>query len=232
MKPVGEWVESCGGCGPSALRRSPSIAFSQAADRTSGPGVGGGLCRIPGARRLEHLSSVYPRSAPNLLIALAAALSGDGSGGEKRGSRIPAHHRNHLAGLFAATRSSPATTDQRTRISGGPGKIGSADGSHLSTALSLTAESPFGQPSVTGAAGSIPVLELSRSGSDELASRTGHPADGGDPQSLGRESNLARSAHAKHSQTCRQQLRSASSILQKLICASHPKPLDLTVPRR
>jgi hypothetical protein len=28
-------------------------------------------------------------------------------------------------------------------------------------------------------------------------------------------------------QTCRQQLRSASSILQKLICASQPKPLDL-----
>jgi transposase len=33
-------------------------------------------------------------------------------------------------------------------------------------------------------------------------------------------------------QTCRQQLRSASSILQKLICAPHPKPLDLTVPTR
>ena len=33
-------------------------------------------------------------------------------------------------------------------------------------------------------------------------------------------------------QTCRQQLRSASSILQKLICASQPKPLDLTVPTR
>src|SRR5438876_5683920 len=33
-------------------------------------------------------------------------------------------------------------------------------------------------------------------------------------------------------QTCRQQLRSASSILQKLICASQPKPLDLTVHTR
>jgi transposase len=33
-------------------------------------------------------------------------------------------------------------------------------------------------------------------------------------------------------QTCRQQLRSASSILQKLICASQPKSLDLTVPTR
>src|SRR5229473_1992809 len=33
-------------------------------------------------------------------------------------------------------------------------------------------------------------------------------------------------------QTCRQQLRSTSSILQKLICASQPKPLDLTVPTR
>src|SRR6267143_1128816 len=33
-------------------------------------------------------------------------------------------------------------------------------------------------------------------------------------------------------QTCRQQLRSASSILQKLICAPQPKPLDLTVPTR
>jgi len=33
-------------------------------------------------------------------------------------------------------------------------------------------------------------------------------------------------------QTCRQQLRSASSILQTLICASQPKPLDLTVPTR
>jgi len=33
-------------------------------------------------------------------------------------------------------------------------------------------------------------------------------------------------------QTCRQQLRSASSILQKLICASQPKHLDLTVPTR
>jgi len=33
-------------------------------------------------------------------------------------------------------------------------------------------------------------------------------------------------------QTCRQQLRSPSSILQKLICASQPKPLDLTVPTR
>jgi transposase len=33
-------------------------------------------------------------------------------------------------------------------------------------------------------------------------------------------------------QTCRQQLRSASFILQKLICASQPKPLDLTVSTR
>jgi transposase len=33
-------------------------------------------------------------------------------------------------------------------------------------------------------------------------------------------------------QTCRQQLRSASSILQKLICAPHPKPLDLTISTR
>jgi transposase len=33
-------------------------------------------------------------------------------------------------------------------------------------------------------------------------------------------------------QTCRQQLRPASSILQKLICAPQPKPLDLTVPTR
>jgi transposase len=33
-------------------------------------------------------------------------------------------------------------------------------------------------------------------------------------------------------QTCRQQLRSASSILQKLICAPQPKPVDLTVPTR
>jgi transposase len=33
-------------------------------------------------------------------------------------------------------------------------------------------------------------------------------------------------------QTCRQQLRCASSILQKLICAAQPKPLDLTVPTR
>jgi putative ABC transport system permease protein len=33
-------------------------------------------------------------------------------------------------------------------------------------------------------------------------------------------------------QTCRQQLRSTSPILQKLICASQPKPLDLTVPMR
>jgi transposase len=33
-------------------------------------------------------------------------------------------------------------------------------------------------------------------------------------------------------QTCRQQLRSASSILQKLICAPQPKALDLTVPTR
>jgi transposase len=32
--------------------------------------------------------------------------------------------------------------------------------------------------------------------------------------------------------TCRQQLRSASSILQKLICAPRPKPLDLTVSTR
>jgi transposase len=33
-------------------------------------------------------------------------------------------------------------------------------------------------------------------------------------------------------QTCRQQLRSASSILQKLICTHQPKPLDLTVSTR
>jgi transposase len=33
-------------------------------------------------------------------------------------------------------------------------------------------------------------------------------------------------------QTCRQQLRSASSILQKLICAPQPKPVDLTIPTR
>jgi hypothetical protein len=39
-------------------------------------------------------SSVYPRSAPNLLSAPAAALPGDDSGGEKRGSGIPAQRRN------------------------------------------------------------------------------------------------------------------------------------------
>ncbi|MGB8848840.1 MAG: IS66 family transposase [Candidatus Acidiferrales bacterium] len=33
-------------------------------------------------------------------------------------------------------------------------------------------------------------------------------------------------------QTCRQQRRSASAILQKLICATQPKPLDLTVSTR
>ncbi len=33
-------------------------------------------------------------------------------------------------------------------------------------------------------------------------------------------------------QTCRQQLRSPSSILQELICATRPKPLDLTVSTR
>ena len=56
------------------------------------------------------------------------------------------------------------------------------------------------------------VPELSRSGSDELASRTGHPPDGGDPQSLGRESNLARSAHAKHSRKHSANLPSATPL--------------------
>jgi hypothetical protein len=87
-----------------------------------------------------------------------------------------------------------------------------ADGSDLGTALSLTAESPFGQPSVTGAGGSIYVPELSRSGSDELASRTGHSPDGSDPQSLGRESNLARSAHAKYSRKHSSNLPSATPL--------------------
>src|SRR5260370_35629489 len=102
-------------------------------------------------------------------------MGGDGCGGGKRGSGIPAQHRNHLAAIFAAARSSPATTDQRARTGGGPGKIGSADGSGLGTALPLTSESPFGQPSVTGAWSSIYVLELSWARSDELASRVSHP---------------------------------------------------------
>jgi transposase len=43
----------------------------------------------------------------------------------------------------------------------------------------------------------------------------------------------SRGAHAQNIlvsilQTCRQQLPSASSILQKMVCASQPKPLDLT----
>src|SRR5205823_8401953 len=62
-----------------------------------------------------------------------------------------------------------STPDQRTRSRGGPWKIGSANGSDLGTALPRTAESPFGQPSVTGAGGSIYVPELSWLGSDELA---------------------------------------------------------------
>jgi transposase len=33
-------------------------------------------------------------------------------------------------------------------------------------------------------------------------------------------------------QTCRQQLRSPSSILQELICAARPKPMDLIVSTR
>ena len=138
--------------------------------------------------------------------------------------------------IFAAARSSSATTDQRTRISGGPGKVGSADRSDLGTALSLTAESPFGQPSVTGAGGSIYVPELSRSGSDELAAEQAIR-----PMVVTRKvwggNRTSRGAHTQSIlvsilQTCRQQLRSASSILQKLICASQPKPLDLTVPMR
>src|SRR5258708_4633055 len=58
---------------------------------------------------------------------------------------------------------------------------------------------PFGYPSVTGAGRSIYVPELSRSRSHELASRTGHPPDGGDPQSLGWESNLTWSTYPRHS---------------------------------
>src|SRR6267143_1852946 len=52
---------------------------------------------------------------------------------------------------------------------------------------------------VTGARCSIYVPELSGSGSHELASRTGHPPDGGDPQSLGWESNLTGSTYPRYS---------------------------------
>src|SRR5260370_7221938 len=99
--------------------------------RVRGPGVGRWLCRILGARRLEHLSSVYPRSAPNLLSAPAAALPGDDSGGGKRGSGISAHGANHFAAGFAAARSSPATKDHRTPSPGGPRNIGIPHGPDL-----------------------------------------------------------------------------------------------------
>src|SRR5438552_2425886 len=167
--------------------------------RKTRPGVGIGLFKFIGALRVGHLAAVFQGSAPNLLSAPVAALRRNDLGGGKRGGGIPAHGANHSAASFAAARSSPATKDQRTRSRGGPGKIGSADGSDLGTALPLTAESPFRQPPVKRAGGSIYVPELPRLGSDELASRTGHPPDGGDPQSLGWQSNLARSAYPRYS---------------------------------
>src|SRR5258708_33554355 len=89
---------------------------------------------------MGHLSSVYPRSAPNLLSAPAAALPGDASGGGERGSGIPAQHRNHLAAIIAAARSSPATTDQRARTGGGPRQSGRAAGFDLWTERALPPE--------------------------------------------------------------------------------------------
>ena len=50
--------------------------------------------------------------------------------------------------------------------------------------------------------------------------------------SLGWESNLPWSAYTRYSPSCRQQLRSASSILQKLICAPQRRPLGPTVSTR
>src|SRR5260370_4831020 len=122
--------------------------------------------------------------------------------GTKAGIRVmPTEHRTpHRQYVGICHAGPPPSSVQHDDFSSYcPGKIGSADGSDLRTALSLTGESPFGQPSVTGAGRAIYVPELSRSGSHELASRTGHSPDGGDPQSLGRKSNLARSTYPKYS---------------------------------
>jgi hypothetical protein len=55
-------------------------------------------------------------------------------------------------------------------------------------------------------------LELSRSGSHELASRTGHPPDGGDPQSLGWESNLTWGTYPRYSSEHSANLPSATPL--------------------
>ena len=121
MKPVGEWVESGGGCGPSALRRSPSIAFSQAADsnkrpRCSGRTLQDSWCATAGTS-IVSLSTLCTKPA----IATAAALSGRWIlVAKQEDSRAPSKPSCRTLG---ATRSSPFFISANMDFSGGPGKI-------------------------------------------------------------------------------------------------------------
>jgi hypothetical protein len=85
------------------------------------------------------------------------------------GRRVQGRHPRQTSDAIGSARHAQGQISEHG-VAVTPGKIGSSIGSNLTTALSLTAESPLGQPSAAGASFPIHLPELSGSGSHEPAS--------------------------------------------------------------
>lgn len=161
-------------------------------------GVGRGLRRVSGAGWVERLPPVCPRLSSNLPGASAAALPGDADGAGLQGEPLPRAGAIDSRTERALARPLRARADRRARFGGRPRPAGSPDGAPVASPLSSSGEPAFGQPSAAGAGCAVQLFALSRSGRDQLASGTSHPAHGSDAQSVGRESHPGGRENAKY----------------------------------
>ena len=232
MRQDGRWKGSCGGCGCSALPKSRFMRFSLGTDLNKQPGYWAQTlpvfwCGTAGPSIVDLCMPCTKAAWPICCEAVGEMIL------LGAGSRVSASDTSPVAASSATARSLSARTDQRPGRSRGPRTIGSQARSELATLLPLLAGSTLGQSSSAGARRSVHLLEPSRPGGHELASRASLTADGGGAQGMGWKSHGLSSPDAEHSGQLSANLpQPASPLIQNLLCSSQPKILDLAAPTR